>query len=194
MVLAPNKALPGDKGKDEPKFTPSPAASYPSHQAADKVTIGVAAYFNDEETRPIFGKHNPYNYGVLPILVVIQNDSDKTIRVDPLHVAWMTPSGDRIEATPARDVRYLTPPRRPNVVTGPVPGIPKVGKGKNPLDTWEIEGRAFSAKMLPPGNSASGFFYFQTGYQKGASLYLSGLREAESGKELLYFEIPIVEK
>jgi hypothetical protein len=65
---------------------------------------------------------------------------------------------------------------------------------KNPLDAWEIEGRAFAAEVLPPGQSANGFFYFQTGYQRGASLYLSGLREAESGRELLYFEIPIAEK
>jgi hypothetical protein len=48
--------------------------------------------------------------------------------------------------------------------------------------------------MLPPGQSASGFVYFQSGFQRGSSIYLSGLREADSGKELLYFEIPLVEK
>ena len=77
---------------------------------------------------------------------------------------------------------------------GPPETLPKVIGHKNPLDIGEIEARAFSAEMLPPGQSASGFFYFQTGYQRGSSLYLSGLREAESGKELLYFEIPLTEK
>jgi hypothetical protein len=72
--------------------------------------------------------------------------------------------------------------------------VPALIGHKNPLDTWEIEGRAFAAQVLPPGQSASGFFYFQTGYQKGSSLYLSGMSEAESGQELLYFEIPIVDK
>jgi len=71
---------------------------------------------------------------------------------------------------------------------------PKVIGHKSPLDTWQIEGRAFAAQVLPPGQSASGFFYFQTGYQRGASLYLSGLREADSGRELLYFEVPMVAK
>ena len=189
-LLAPNKALPS--GKDEPKFTPGPAAGYASHQTSEKVTIGVAAYVNDEENRPVFGKKNPYNYGVLPLLVVIQNDSGKTIRVQPLEVALVGPNRDRIDATPAKDVRYLIGPRRPNVVPGPAGA--KIGKSKNPLDTWAIEGRAFAAQVLPPGQSASGFFYFQTGYQRGSSLYLSGLREAESGRELLYFEIPLVEK
>jgi len=192
MVLAPNKALPGNK--DEPKFVAGAAASYPSHQTSEKVTIGVKAYFDDEDVRPVFGKKNPYTYGVLPVLVVIQNDSGKTIKVERLQAAWMGPDRDRTEATPAKDVRYLTAPHRPSAIPGPPGTTPKVLGHKNPLDTWEIEGRAFSAQMLPPGQSASGFFYFQTGYQRGASLYLSGLREAESGKELLYFEIPVVEK
>ena len=188
MVLAPNKAAPADKDKEQ-KFTPGPAASYPSHQASEQITIGVKAYFDDEENKPIFGKKNPYNYGVLPVLVVIQNDSSKTIRVSPLEVAWMGPNHNRTDATPAKDVRYLGPIQQPDVT-----GRPKIISHKNPLDNWEIEGHAFSAVMLPPGQSASGFFYFQTGYQRGSSLYLSGLKEAQSGRELLYFEIPVVEK
>jgi len=192
-VLAPNKAWPA--GKDQPKFTPGPAASYESHQTSEKITIGVAAYVSDEENRPVFGKHNPYTYGVLPVLVVIQNDGNKTIRVDPLELVLVSPNHDRVDPTPAKDVRFLTGPSRPSTAPSPIPtGMPKIGGHKNPLDTWEIEGRAFAAKMLPPGQSASGFVYFQSGFQRGSSLYLSGLREADSGKELLYFEIPLVEK
>jgi hypothetical protein len=192
MVLAPDKALP--EKKEDARFTPAAAASYASHQTSEKVTIGVMPYFHDEDTKPVFGKHNPYTYGVLPVLVVIQNDSPKTIKVQSLQAVWEGPNGDKAEATPAKDVRYLNAPSRPNALPGP-PGMPpKVIGHKNPLDTWEIEGRAFTAQVLPPGQSASGFFYFQTGYQRGASLILSGLREAETGRELLYFEIPIVDK
>jgi hypothetical protein len=158
------------------------------------VTIGVLPYYNDEDTRPVFGKKNPYTYGVLPVLVVIQNDSSKTIRVESLKAVWVMPSRDRIEATPAKDVRYLHAAGRPTTLPGP-PGLPpKVIGKKNPLDSSEIEGRAFAAQVLPPGQSASGFFYFQTGYEKGSSLYLSGLREAGSDRELLYFEVLMVEK
>ncbi len=64
-------------------------------------------------------------------------------------------------------------------------------KVENPLTEWEIEGRAFSAEMLPAGNSASGFVYFQSGLERGATLYVSGIAEAASGKQLLYFEIPM---
>ena len=177
--------------KDQ-KFTAGPAASY-SHQTNAKVTIGVDAYVIDEKARSAFGKNNPYKSGVLPVLLVIQNGGDKAIRTDQLKAEYVAPDRDRVEATPASDVRYLTGPRRPNAIPGPT-GVPKVLKRKNPLESWEIEGRAFAAKIIPPGESASGFLYFQTGYQRGSRIYLSGLTEAGSGKELFYFEIPLGEK
>ena len=70
---------------------------------------------------------------------------------------------------------------------GPIPSRIK----KSPLNVWEIEGRALAAQVLPPGQTASGFLYFQTGLQPGSVLYLNGLVEAGTGKELLYFEIPL---
>src|SRR4051794_17276511 len=100
-ALTPFKAWPA--GKDEPKFTAGPAGSY-SHQTADKVTIGVAAFVSDEQARAAFGKRNPYDYGVMPVLVVIQNDSGKTIKLDPLQAALVGPNQYRVEATPAKDV------------------------------------------------------------------------------------------
>jgi hypothetical protein len=97
----------------------------------------------------------------------------------------------RVEATPARDVKYARGVQRPSVYGGP-PGLPPIIRGKkNPLNTWEIEGRAFSAQMLPPGQTASGFFYFQVDSQPNASVYINGLLEAKTGKELFYFEVPL---
>jgi len=52
---------------------------------------------------------------------------------------------------------------------------------------------AFAAKMLPPGQSASGFFYFQTGFMRSSTLFVSGLKDAKSGEEIFYFEIPLTE-
>ncbi len=169
------------------KFTARPADSYAARQSNAQVTVGVEPFVNDEQARTAFGKNNPYKYGVLPVLVVIQNDSGKALRADRLKLEYIG-RHDRVEATPAAEVKFLTAPRRPQVMSGPT-GAPKVLKRKNPLDTWEIEGRAFAAKMIPPGQSASGFFYFQTVHQKGSRLYLSGLSEADTGKELFYFEI-----
>jgi hypothetical protein len=45
--------------------------------------------------------------------------------------------------------------------------------------------------MLPPGESANGFFYFRTGHRNGSSFYLTGLEDAATGQDLFFFEIPI---
>jgi hypothetical protein len=169
----------------EVPFRAGAASSY-SHQTSEQITIGVDAYASGDKIKTAFGKLDPNQYGVLPVLVVIQNDSGKTLRVNGLKVEYVGPGNSRVEATPAREVRYLN---GVNVPTGSKSPI-KLGR-KNPLEAWEIEGRAFSAESLPSGNAASGFFYFQTPYHPGATIYVSGIREAASGKELLYFEVPV---
>ena len=176
--------------KDMATFHPPRAAGLEHRQTNAQVTIGADTYVAAEKVKTAFGKLDPYQYGILPVLVVIQNDSDKTIRLEGLKGEYVGPNRDRVDATPARDIRYLRGPERPGVITGPG-GKPKILSKKNPLDAWEIEGRAFAAKMLPAGQSASGFLYFRTGLQRGATIYLNGLTEAATGKELFYFEIPL---
>ena len=181
--------------KERPKFELDPAASYASHQTSEKVTIGAVPYETPEKAKTAFGKLNPYQYGILPVLVVIQNDTGRALRLDRIRVDYVGPDGAHVDATPAQDVRYLRSPRKPNVVASPIPtGAPRISHKKNPLDAWEIEGRAFSAKMVPSGQSAGGFFYFQTGHRPGARLYVTGLVDASSGRELLYFEFPFVDE
>ena len=176
----------------EPKFSAGPVEKYPARQTNAKVTVAASVYETDDQARPAFGKHNPYKYGILPILVVIQNDGNQAIRVDQIRVEYIGPDRSRLEATPANDIRYLSGGRKPNVTTGPVPtGGPRVKRGKSPLDLDAMELRAFAAKMIPPGESASGFFYFQTGHRGGSRLYVTGITEANSGKDLFYFEIPL---
>ncbi|HTS62392.1 MAG TPA: hypothetical protein VMH28_10220 [Candidatus Acidoferrales bacterium] len=177
--------------KEPPPFKPGAASSFASHQTNAQVMIGVEAYDSGEKVKAAFGKLDPYQYGVLPVLVVIENNSEKTIRLDNLRAEYSGPNHDRVAATPARDIRYLKGPDRPNMIPGPAGKVKVLKPKKNPLDAWEIEGRAFAAKFLPPGQSASGFFYFQTGLQRNATIYLAGMTEAGTGKEIFYFELPL---
>ena len=188
LVLSISAGFAADK---ETPFKAAPAASYPSHQSNAQITIGVDPYVTLDKVQLAFGKLQPNHYGILPVLVVIQNDSDKAIRLDRLKAEYAGPNHERIEATPAKDVRYLKPPQRPGAIDGPAGRVKVLKSKKNPLDEWEIEGRALAARMLPPGQSASGFLYFQTALQRDATIYLNGLYEAASGKEILYFELPL---
>jgi len=181
-------------GKDQPKFNPGPITDYPNRQTVEQVTVAARAYVGEELAKAAFGKLDPNRYGVLPVLVIIENRGEQALSLERLRVEYIMPDRRRVEATPANEVRYVRAPDRPGMITGPIPGgKPHLSRRKNPLDTWEIEGRAFTARVLPPKQTASGFFYFQAPYRRGALLYLTGLREAPTGRELFYFEIPLDE-
>src|SRR5215472_17095419 len=105
---------------DKPAAFQAPAVvSQPHHQTSEKVTIGADPYVEGDKVKTAFGKLVPNNYGVLPVLVVIQNDSAEAIRLDHIKAAYVAPNGDRIDATPAKDVRYARGPNQPKIVTGP---------------------------------------------------------------------------
>lgn len=178
---------------DKTTFQSKPVEQYPHRMTSEKVTIAAQPFQTDEETKEAFGKLNPWRYGVLPVLIVIRNDSAITLKVDRLKFSYVLPDRSQIDATPARDVKYLRGAQAPKNMPGVgVPGV-RLGKGnKNPLDTWEIEGRAFAAGVIPPGESASGFVYFYTPDSSAASsVYINGLKNAAPGAELYYFEIPM---
>ena len=175
------------------RFAPGPASSYATRQTIEKVTIAAIPYTTDEQVHSAFGKLDPNKYGILPVLIVIHNESDQTLRLDSLRLEYITPSRTHIDPTPAKDVPYVSGNiKQPKIENSPLPtGSPRVSRKKNPLAGGQIDVRAFSAKMLPPGEQASGFFYFQTLNRYGSRVYLTGIREAASGKELFYFEIPL---
>jgi hypothetical protein len=177
---------------DKIPFKVGPASSYPGFQTLDKITIAAIPYLTDEQCRIAFGKVNPPKYGVVPVLVILQNDTGKTLRLD-LQAEYVDIGNRRIDATPASDVPYIgvevKRPRMPGTSPNPLP-FPR-GAKKGPLNTPEIETRAFAAKMLTDGSSAYGFFYFQTAHIPGSKIVLSGLKDAATGKDYFYFDVPL---
>jgi hypothetical protein len=192
LLLAVSIATAPGADNEKTKFEAKAAAAYPHHQTSEKVTIAAEAMETDGQTAEPFGKVNPYRYGVLPVLIVIQNDGPEAIRLDRAQFTYTLPDRKRVEATAAQDVRFIHGTQAPKGLPGPTGGIRIKKPPKNPLAEWEIEGRAFAAKMLPPGQSASGFVYFQLPQSsQAATVSISGLVNAVTGKELFYFEIPM---
>src|ERR1700678_2153676 len=99
--------------KDHPAFHPPPALELPHHQINGQVTIGVDTYTAGDKMKAAFGKVNPYQYGILPVLIAIRNDSGQSIKMDGMKAEYESPHGDRIESTPAKDVRFTQGIGRP---------------------------------------------------------------------------------
>ncbi|MDE3194986.1 MAG: hypothetical protein KGN84_01480, partial [Acidobacteriota bacterium] len=113
-------AGPAPAADNKTTFQAKPAAEYPHKQSSEKVTIAASVYITDEQTKDAFGKVNPWRYGVLPVLVVIQNDSKDALRVDRAKFVYTLPDNSHVDATPAGDVKYLQGARRPGMVSSPI--------------------------------------------------------------------------
>jgi hypothetical protein len=182
-----------DHDKDKDRFAPGAASSYKGSQTTEKITMAAVPFITEEQTHTAFGKVNPNKYGVLPVLVIIENGTGKALRLD-LQADYLRADGKHVEATPASDVTFIggsgKAPKMPGADPLPFPRRAK----KGPLNTWEIEGRAFTAKLVPLGEKVYGFFYFQAEYLPGAKIYLTGISDASTGKEYLYFEVPLMQQ
>lgn len=175
----------------ESSFKAPAAADMPAKIQQDQVTIGIDAFDTAGKVAKAFGKLDPNKYEILPVLVVIQNDRQGPLRVSPLEVQYIVPGQGKIDALHGDEVVAAGGgPSRPNLGPKPLPLPTRVKK--NPLRAPEIEGRAFAAKVIAPGDSANGFFYFNIRHRTTAKLYLSGLYDTAARQELFYFEIPFV--
>lgn len=184
------KAVAADKDK---RFSPKAASSYPGHQTQDGVTVAAVPYTREEDAKAAFGKANPYKYGVLPILVVIKNGTPDALRLN-LHAELVDLQNDRADAMKPTDVRLWDGAANKDYrIPTPTP-IPLPHHNKGPLDVPEIDGLAFSAKLLPAGDQVYGFFYFDSAMRPGAYLYLNGVSDASTGKAFFYFEVPFEDK
>ena len=123
LLLAVSISAAWGADNEKSKFEVKPASAYPHHQTSEKVTIAAEPMETDEQTHEAFGKVNPYRHGVLPVLLVIQNDGPDAIKVDRIKLMYSLPDGTRIEATPAQDVRFIHGTQAPNRLPGPAGGI-----------------------------------------------------------------------
>ena len=142
IVLLSITAQAGDD-KDKDRFAPGAAASYKGSQTTEKITMAAVPYIAEEQIHAAFGKVNPNKYGVLPVLVVIENGTGKALRLS-LQASYIAPDGKHEDATPASDVTFIGGSVKAPTVPGanPLP-FPRRAK-KGPLNIWEIEGRAFT--------------------------------------------------
>ena len=174
---------------DKPPFRAAPADSYP-HQKAGEITVGAKPYDKPEMIDDAFGKVDLLKYGVVPVLVVIENRGKHPIDLKTIEVNLVASDGRKAPAVGPEELFNLKKQSKPKTTINPLPKIPMPAK-KNPLLKPELVTRSFTAQVIPPGDTASGFFYFEAKSEPGDTLYLSGMRDARTQQEILYFEFPL---
>lgn len=169
-------------------FHVGPVESY-AHQKAGDITVGAKPFDKPQMIDEAFGKVDLLKYGVVPVLVVVENKGKNAIDMQTIEVNLVATDGRKAPAV-SPDELFNLKRSKPKRTINPMPKIPMPAK-KNPLTKPELVTRAFGAQIVPPGETASGFFYFEAKSEPGDTLYLSGMRDARTQREILYFEFPL---
>jgi hypothetical protein len=187
--------LNANAGKEFVMPTAQAASAYPAHDdhPNEKVAVGLDPYDMGDKAQ-IFSV-NYHDYDLLPIFMVITNDSDQPISLAGMKPQLVTVKRDKLSAATTDDMlRRLSHPA-PRNVPSPIP-LPtkKVKGGVNAKTQEEINRAMFSAHAVEPHSTLAGFLFFDVSDIQaplaGAHFYLTGIRDA-GGNELMYFEIPM---
>ncbi len=180
--------------KERLLFRNKPADSYPARDAHDELVVAAEPFETPEEVREAFGKNDPSRAGILPLLLVITNTGKSTVRLEDMKAVFITFDRQKLEPVPANDVAIRLR-KKVDVSQKPksrIPGLPNIG-GRGGDSGIEVLANAFEMRMIVPQSTASGFLYFDVGstrnWLSGAKLFLTGMRWANNGKELMYFEV-----
>src|SRR6202521_2766245 len=181
-------------------------ASLPAHDAHQGLLVAANPYTHADQSKAKFGKHTPYEAGILAIDVYFRNDNDLPIRLNlrtvELRIGAPDESRQRLPSISPEDVADETllksakNPQKPRVGVS-LPGtVPKSGRGK---DWDEFDGLlrsvAMSTEVIPPHGTAHGFFFFDINHHfdwlSNASFDVSDLEFMTNKKALLFFEVDL---
>lgn len=131
-----------------------PAFSYPAHDhhAKENVTVGLDPY--DDSAKAKIFTVNYRDHDLLPILLVVTNDSDEPIELSEMNAQLVTADRSKLSAATVDDIlRRISHPHASGARV-PVPFPTKrVKGGVNSKELDEILSAQFKAKAVEPRSS-----------------------------------------
>jgi hypothetical protein len=174
------------------------------HDRHDGLTILVDPYTDPARAKEKFGKNSPLEAGILPLEVIMQNDTEQPVRVTlntiQLEVRLHNGSRQDIDWLTAEETAVLIAhpggnPNSPGQRRLPVPlGIP-VGDKKAEKIAAALRPLTLDADIVPPMGKIQGFLYFNLGRDMElapmSSLYVPDLVIVPSNKVMIFFDVPL---
>jgi hypothetical protein len=174
-----------------------PATSFAAVEIHDKEKVAVAAEPYDTREKESIFRVDYLSHGVMPVRLVVTNNSDRPISLRDARILFQTPAGDRIQAAEPEDIeRLMTRKEREGgkiPMPGPIPNIHMKPKASNKDIEADFNEFEYEALVVEPHTTRSGFLFYDVSQLdnplRGSKLHLHLLRDAD-GNELFYFEIP----
>ena len=177
--------------------------SLPAHDSHQGVTIAAEPYTSADRYKDEFGKHTPYEGGIVAIELFMRNDNDSPIRVNlgtiQLLVAVPGGSRQRLDTLSADEIadRVLAKPKDPS----PRLPVPRIGPPPQKHDkTWEefarrLRSAALDTDLLPPHMTTHGFVYFDIDHHyewlSHSRVDIPDLVFMNDAKPIFFFEIDL---
>lgn len=174
------------------------ATAYPARETHDKEHVTIAAEPFDTRAKGEFFRNDYAGHSVLPVRIVIQNDSDAPLDLNQARMQFIAADGTKLPAaTPDELNRRLF--RFKDIKQKRIPGTPITYKptsvDKKILD--DDKDFSFSQTVIPPHTSASGFLFYDIKNiddppLRGAELYVKMIHTKADSKdaELFAFSVP----
>lgn len=203
LVCSPSPAQTSGASADPAKAKASAVPSMP-HDEHDGLSISVDPYATAGRAKEKFGKANPVDIGVLPLEVIVRNDSDHPIRLNLATVQLEV----RLKNGGRQDIGWLTaeevasaiahPSGSPNPSARRLPpiGVPLPTKDKKTEKLAEIlRPLTLDSDVVAPKGMIHGFLYFNLNHDMSlapnASLYVPDAAIVPTNKALMFFEVPL---
>jgi hypothetical protein len=194
------------QGKPSPPArtaTPDPA-SLPAHDSHQGLVIAADPYVSAERYKDKFGKHSPYDAGLIAIDLLFRNDNDLPIRVNlktiQLLVSIPGESRQRVDPLSPEDVADRVLAKRPKDPSPRFP-VPRIGAPPSPHNKeWEefvgdVRAAALNTDLLPPHATTHGLVYFDIDrhydWISNARVEVPDLAFMNDPKPLFFFEIDL---
>jgi hypothetical protein len=189
--------LPAAHAADHTPPPVQPATDFAAVEVHADEKLAIAAEPYDTKDKMALFRVDYLSHGVMPIRLIVTNNSDRPISLRDARILFITPNGDRIQASEPEDVeRLMTRKEREGTkvpLPGPLPSIHLKGKATNKDIEQDFDTFEFQALVVEPHTTRAGFlFYDLSGLENplsGGLLNLHTIKDA-TGKELFYFEIP----
>jgi len=174
-----------------------PATDFAAVEVHEDDHLAIAAEPYDTRDKMDLFRVDYVSHGVLPVRLIVTNNSDHPISLRDARIIFITAQGDRIQAAEPDEVeRLMTLKEKQGAkipLPGPLPPIHRKPKASNKDIEQDFDTFEFQALVVEAHTTRAGFLFYDVGGLthplKGALLNLHQIKNAQ-GKELFYFEIP----
>ena len=174
-----------------------PATDFAAVEVHADEKLAIAAEPYDTKEKMGLFRVDYISHGILPVRLIVTNNSDRPISLRDARILFITATGDRIQAAEPEDVeRLMTRKEREGSkvpMPGPIPSIHLKPKASDKDIEQDFDTFEFQALVVEAHTTRAGFLFYDvsglTRPLEGSLLNLHTIKDAD-GKDLFYFEIP----